>query len=424
MHTMKYCNRCVYPENTQPNIIFDSNGICSGCKAFERRNDVPWDQRKETLDELVTEYKQKAAENGSPYDCIIPVSGGKDSHYQVYLMTEVYDMNPLLVTYNHSFNTRIGLRNLRNLVDKSGCELVRFNTSKETARKLSKYQLYKTGDITWHYHAGIMTFPIQTAVSYDIPLMIWGESGYRYKTGMYNAEDMLEFTEKERQEHDMRGLEPQDILDDPLSQEFGITKTDLAPFEYPPDKKIGDLGLRGIYLDNFFKWDAIPQTKKMIEEWDFATLSKEEHQSNRTFLCFSEIDDAANGTHDYLKYLKYGYGRATDHAAREVRHGRMTREEAIDLVKEYDHNRPPDLDYFLDFLNMTEQEFLDAIEPMRDADAWEQMEDGSWKLKDSVANHREDPGVEEARPDINSDDHWTDIANPITEYADQQFITL
>jgi N-acetyl sugar amidotransferase len=376
------------------------------------------------LKELLEEYKQRADENNSPYDCVIPVSGGKDSHYQVYLMSEVYDMNPLLVTFNHSYNTKIGLRNLRNLVDKSGCDLIRYNTSKPTANKLSKYQLYKTGDITWHYHAGIMTFPIQTAVQYGIPLMIWGESGYRYKMGKYNVEDMVEFTEKERQEHDMRGLEPKDILEDPKSQEFGITETDLAPFEYPSDEAIEETGLRGIYLDNFMPWDAIPQTKEMIEKWDFATLPHGQHQSNRTFLCFSEIEDAANGTHDYLKYLKYGYGRATDHAAREIRHGRMSREEGIDLVEKYDHNRPADLYYMLDFLDLTEQEFVDAIEPMRDRDIWEQDENGEWVLTDSVGNHKDDPGVDDVRVDVTSDDHWSDIENTVTDYGDQDFITL
>jgi N-acetyl sugar amidotransferase len=376
------------------------------------------------LEDLLEEYKEIARENDAPYDCVIPVSGGKDSHYQVYLMTEVYDMNPLLVTFNHSYNTKIGLRNLRNLVDKSGCDLIRYNTSKQTAKKLSKYQLYKTGDITWHYHAGIMTFPIQTAVLYDIPLMIWGESGYRYKVGKYNAEDMVEFTEKERQEHDMRGLEPKDILEDPKSQELGITQSDLAPFEYPSDEAVEEVGLRGIYLDNFMQWDAIPQTKQIIEEWNFATIPQGEHQSNRTFLCFSEIEDAANGTHDYLKYLKYGYGRATDHAAREVRHGRMTREEAIELVEQYDHNRPDDLDYILDFLEMTEQEFFDAIEPMRDQDIWNQTEDGEWVLNDSVGNHKDDSGVDAVRPDATSTHHWTDIENFISDYDDQEFITL
>jgi len=421
---MEYCKRCVYPENTQPNILFDQDGVCSGCRVFERRKNVDWNERNQMLEDLLKEYRQIAKENDAPYDCVIPVSGGKDSHYQVYLMTEVYDMNPLLVTYNHSYNTKIGLRNLRNLVDKSGCELIRYNTSKQTAKKLSKYQLHKTGDITWHYHAGIMTFPIQTAVLYDIPLMIWGESGYRYKAGKYNAEDMVEFTEKERKEHDMRGLEPEDILEDAESRKYGITQTDLAPFEYPSDEAIESVGLRGIYLDNFMKWDAITQTKKMIDEWNFATLPAEEHQSNRTFLCFSEIEDAVNGTHDYLKYLKYGYGRATDHAAREVRHGRMTREEAIELVGKCDHNRPADLDYVLEFLEMTEQEFLNAVEPMRDRSIWNKTEDGEWVLTDSVGNHIDDSGVDTARPNMNSTDHWSDIENSIMSYDNQEFITL
>lgn len=421
---MEYCKRCLYPENTQPYIILDDDGICSGCRVFEGRRDVDWESREQDLRELLAEYQEVARANESPYDCIIPVSGGKDSHYQTYLMTEVFGLRPLLVTYNHSFNTRIGLRNLRNLVDTFGCDIIRYTTNKQTARKLSKYMLYETGDVTWHYHAGIMTFPIQTAVHYDVPLIVWGESGYRYKAGMYNPEDMVEFTQKERQEHDMRGLEPETILKDDRSAKFGITAADLAPFEYPDDLEIEDVGVRGIYLDNYMEWNAHTQTAQMIEEYDFGTRSKGDHQGGRTFLCYSEIDDAANGTHDYLRYLKYGYGRATDHASREIRHGRMDREEGVELVEEYDHARPTDLDFFLDFLDLTEEEFEAAIEPMRDESAWEKNADGEWELMDSVANHVDDPGVEDARPPITSDNHWTDIANPVTDFKDQRFITL
>lgn len=421
---MEYCRRCVYPENAQPNIIFDKDGVCSGCRSFERRENIDWKERKDALEDILQEYREIARENDSPYDCIIPVSGGKDSHYQVYYLTEVHNMNPLLATYNSSYNTKIGLRNLRNLVDKSGCDIVRYNTSKQTAKKLSKYQLYKTGDITWHYHAGIHTFPIQTAVMYDIPLMIWGQSGYREKFGKFNADDLVEFTKKQRTEHDMRGVTPEDILNDPESDNYDIEKSDLAPFEYPSNSEIEDVGLRGIYLDNYIEWNHIEQTKKVIEEWDFGTLPQEQHHSNRTFLCYSTIEDAATGTHDYLKYLKYGYGRATDHASREIRHGRMTRGEAIDLVEKYDHQRPPDLDYFLEFLEMSEQEFLDAIEPMRDTDIWEQTGDGDWELKDRVSNHRDDPGVEDARVEKTSDQSWRDICNPVSDYMNEEFITL
>jgi N-acetyl sugar amidotransferase len=421
---MEYCKRCLYPANTQPHILIDEEGVCSGCRVVERRSEVDWDDRRERLEELLSEYEEKARAKDTPYDCIIPVSGGKDSHYQVYLISEVFDLNPLLVTYNHTFNTRIGLRNLRNLVNKFGCDLIRYTSSRETVRKLTRYMLEKTGDVTWHYHAGIMTFPIQTAVNYDIPLIVWGESGYRYKMGMYNSDDIVEFTQKERQEHDMRGFEPKDILEDPRAQELGITSDHLGPFEYPSDSEIEEVGVRGIYLDNFMRWDAHRQTEKMIEEYDFATLPRGTHQSNRTFLNYSEIDDAANGTHDYLRYLKFGYGRATDHATREIRHGRMTREEGIELVKRYDHRRPNDLNFFLDFLDMTEDEFEAAIEDMRDSQIWEQDDDGKWNRTDSVANHIDDPGVEDVRPPESSDRHWTDLNNPLSEFEDREFITI
>jgi N-acetyl sugar amidotransferase len=414
----------LYPKNTQPNIIFDEEGVCSGCRVVERRKDVNWDEREEILEEILEEYQQKARDNGSSYDCIIPVSGGKDSHYQVHLISEKYDLNPLLVAYNHSFNTKIGLRNLRNIVDNFGCDLIRYSTNRETARKLTQYMLRKTGDVTWHYHAGIMTFPIQTAVKYNIPLIVWGEEAYRYKMGMFNADDMVEFTEKVRQEHDMRGLTPEQILNDPDSQKWGIERSDLGPFRYPSDSEIAEVGVRGIYLDNFMEWDAHRQTQQMIDEYDFGTLKRGRHQSRRTFLNYSEIDDAANGVHDYLRFLKFGYGRATDHAVREIRHGRMTREEGIELVKRYDDKRPPDMDFFLDFLDMTEQEFLDSIEHMRDEKIWEQDEDGNWYRNDTVANHADDPGVDEERLEVTGDEHWTDITNPVSPDPTEDFITL
>ena len=140
------------------------------------------------------------------------MSGGKDSHYQAYLMKVKYGMNPLFVTYNHLYNTKVGLRNLENMFRKFSCDLIRFSSNPDSARKISRYMLQKVGDVTWHYHAGIMTFPIQIAVKYRIPLMIWGEEGFSELTGMFNQDDMVEFTKKKRQEHDMRGFEPEDLL--------------------------------------------------------------------------------------------------------------------------------------------------------------------------------------------------------------------
>jgi N-acetyl sugar amidotransferase len=421
---MEYCKRCVYPANTQPQIILDDEGVCSGCRVFEKRSQVDWDERKDILQDILNEYSEQAREQGASYDCIIPVSGGKDSHYQVHVISEIYDLDPLLVAYNHTFNTKIGLRNLRNLVEKTGCDLVRYTSNPQTVRKLTKYHLHETGDVTWHYHSGIMTFPIQTAVRYNIPLIIWGEEAYRYKMGMFNPDDMVEFTEKVRQEHDMRGYTPDKILDDPYAQDLGIERSDLGPFRYPSDDEIDEVGVRGIYLDNFMPWDSHAQTQEMIEKYDFATYPIGAHQSGRTFLNYSEIDDAANGMHDYLRYLKYGYGRATDHVVREIRHGRLTREEGIRLVEEYDHRPPNDMDFFLDFLDITEEELEAAIEDMRDTDIWVCDEDDEWYRNDSVGEHVDDDGVDAVRPATDNDDHWSDISNPVTDYKDSDFITL
>jgi hypothetical protein len=251
--------------------------------------------------------------------------------------------------------------------------------------------LKKVGDVTWHYHAGIMTFPIQVAVKYKIPLIIWGEHGFAELTGMFNQDDMVEFTKKCRQEHSMRGFEPEDIINDPESD---LTMKDLAPFIYPPDEEIEEVGVRGIYLYNFLPWDARLQTELMVKRYGFETALKRE----RTFNIYSKLDDIhANGLHDYLKFLKFGYGRATDDASTEIRYGRMTREEGINMVLKYDSVRPSDLDIYLKFVGMSEKEFEESIDHLRDPKIWEQDWNGKWHLKDSIANHIYDEGVEEAR---------------------------
>jgi N-acetyl sugar amidotransferase len=391
---MEYCKRCCYPANTKPDIIFDEKGVCSGCRLIESRPTIDWNERGRWLKDLIEEHKAKAREAGKIYDCIIPVSGGKDSHYQAYLMKEVYGMNPLLVTYNHVFNTKLGIRNLTNLVKSFNCDLLRFTTNPESVRKVSRWALKRMGDVTWHYHAGIMTFPIQAAVRYKIPLMVWGEEGFSELVGMYNQDDMVEFTKKKRQEHSMRGFEPEDILHDDLALQEGITARDLAAFFYPSDEEIEAVGLRGIYLSNYVNWNARKQTELMIEKFGFETAQKRD----RTFNLYDKLDDLhANGVHDYLKYLKFGYGRATDDASTEIRHRRMTREEGIAMVTAYDPVRPKDLDVYLRFVGMSEEEFVGMLDPLRDPQIWERGAEGQWQSKDHIGNHLRDPGVDEVR---------------------------
>ena len=387
---MDYCARCVYPANAKPTIILDEMGVCSGCRHHESRHEIDWEERERMLRKLLAEYKARSRDAGHLYDCIVPVSGGKDSHYLVYLVKVVYGLNPLCVTFNHAYNTALGIRNLANLVEQFEVDLIRFTANPGSVRKISRYMVKKVGDLTWHYHAGIMTFPFQVAVSHKIPLIVWPEH-YGEQTGIFTLDDMVEFTKWVRQEHDMRGLEPEDLVNDPAS---GITWSDLAPYQFPTDEEIEGVGIRGIYISNFLYWDEKQHGELMIDNYNFRPLSG---KRDRTFKLYSKTDDHANDVHDYMKYLKFGYGRATDDATFEVRRGRMTREEAIEMVSQYDHVRPRTLDTYLDFLQMTEEEFERAIEPMRDHAIWELARDSRWHPNDSVANHRNDPKVEGAR---------------------------
>jgi N-acetyl sugar amidotransferase len=414
---MEYCKRCVYPANAKPGIVIDEDGVCSGCRSFEAktvfRNEIDWPGRERKLLELLGEYRDRQHRKGNPFDCIIPVSGGKDSHFQVYTVKEKYGLNPLLVSYNHTFNTPLGIRNLTNLIEKLDCNLVRFTTAPGSAKRIAKYMLKKVGDVTWHYHAGIMTFPIRAAVQYDVPLLVWGEEGFSELVGMYNLDDFVEFTKKKRQEHSMRGFEPEDLL---LELDSGLTRYDLAPFFYPTDEDLERVGVRGIYLSNYIPWDGRSQAELVIEKLGFETAQARD----RTFNIYAKTDDIhANGLHDYLKYLKFGYGRATDDASNEVRHGRMSRERAIDMVAQYDHVRPSDMDVFLDSVGMREDDLVVLIESMRDPSIWKKGADGAWRTTDSVVNHRSDPGVEEARVPL-TDDNRPFIRTPEKDGARAQ----
>jgi len=161
---MEYCKRCVYPANARPVIHIDEEGVCSGCRAHEGRREVDWAERERLFRALLAEYQAKQRAKGSPYDCIVPVSGGKDSLFQTWAVKKRFGLNPLCVTYNHGFNTPVGIRNLTNLVEQLDVNLVRYTTPPGTAVRLAKYMLHRCGDVTWHHHAGIMTWPMQAAV--------------------------------------------------------------------------------------------------------------------------------------------------------------------------------------------------------------------------------------------------------------------
>lgn len=370
---MRYCTRCLYPENHPLNLVFDDQGVCSGCRVHEEKDELDWSEREDVLDEIFAQYKNKS---GANYDCIIPVSGARDSFFIVHIVKNVYGMNPLLVTYNKHYNTAVGIRNLAKLRIQFDCDIMMLTVNPDTVKKITRATMRKMGSIYWHCIAGQTVYPVQIAVKFKIPLIVWGAHQGVDQVGMFSHLDEVEMTRKYRKEHDLMGFEAEDLID-----EFdGITDVDVAQFMYPDDKEIERVGVRGIYLSNYIRWDTKAQHEQMIDLYQYETL-----EQTRTFDSYNDVDCFNySDVHDYIKFLKYGYGKITDHASREIRLRRMTREQGKILVKEYSCREPKKLNLFLNWIGMTKNSFFYILDQHRNPKFWSRDENWEWKLNESL----------------------------------------
>lgn len=399
---MKYCKRCLYPENHPLNLILDDEGVCSGCRVHEEKDALNWTEREKELERIVEAYRGRP---GTHFDCIIPVSGNGDSFWVVDRVKNKYGLNPLLVTYNTQFNTKVGIRNLSRLITKLDCDHLNYTVGPETARRVTRISLHTMGDMYWHVLAGSQTFPVQVATKLNIPLIIWGVHGWLDQVGMFSHLDLVEMTKKVRKEHGLRGHDAEDLL----GHDPNVTAKDLQAFTYPSDKQLEESRVRGLYLGNFVRWDAQAQTEEMIKKYGYETSAEE-----RTFNTYETIGCWNNaGVHDWVKYLKYGYGKATDHASRDIRLKRMTREDGAKLARQYDPIRPSGLPLFLDWLGMTESEFMACVDKFRDPRAWKKDAKGEWQLLDSVDRHLGDTGVEKVA--LQATDRRAYVKTPLLE---------
>ncbi len=372
---MRYCKRCVYPE-IAVNLYMNDDGICAACRteeSFQQLSSDFWDSRKKKFEALLDQMIPKTKSN---YDCIIPVSGGKDSYYQTHKIVTEYGLKPLLVTYHGNNYLPEGDYNRDRMRHAFDVDHLVFGPSVEALKKLNRLCFRKMGDMNWHAHCGISTYPIQIAAKFRIPLIIWGEIAWDI-SGMHDPDDFVEFSARSRHEHDLRGYEWYDLMNDPVDN---LKEQDLLWAKYPEDKEILDVGVRGIYIGNFFKWDANQHTKLVQEKHGWKSSDR---PFERTYRRMSNLDDRyENGIHDLLKYIKFGYGRASDHASKDIRSGYMTREQGIEMVRKHDHVVSSDLAYWLNYVGMTEEEFWKTANGFRDPRVW-RNENGQW-VKDNI----------------------------------------
>lgn len=369
---MRYCKRCVYPEVTVL-LDLDEEGICSSCRVaekFDQLTDEFWSQRRKRFEEIIEETLKN---NTSNYDCIVAVSGGKDSYYQTHVVTQ-YGLKPLLVTYNGNNYLPEGDYNRDRMKHVFDADHLVISPSVETLKKINRITFKKMGDMNWHNHCGIMTVPMQMAAKFNIPLVIWGEVVWDI-SGMYEPDDYVEFSARVRHEHALRGFEWSDLLEE------GLTEKDMKWAQYPSDDEILKAGVRGLYIGNFFKWDANAHTKMVKEKYGWKESTK---PFERTYRKMSNLDDRyENGVHDLLKYIKFGYGRASDHASKDIRSGYMTRDEGIEMVRKYDHVVSSDLYHWLEYVGMSEKEFWKIANSFRDPRVWRKDKKGAW-IKDNI----------------------------------------
>ena len=379
---MQYCTRCVYPSVSASPLTFDEKGVCSGCRVAEQKENINWDERLEILQGITNEYR---TENN--YDILIPVSGGKDSYYQAHVATKILGLKPLLVTYHGNNYLPEGEYNLMRMREVFGCDHIIVRPSVDTLIKMNILGFKLQGDMNWQNHCGIFTVPIQVAVRYKVPLMLWGEHGFMDLGGMYSYNDFVEFTAKYRLEHALRGYDWFDFIDEGLDRlnradlKQGLTAKDLKWAQYPSDEEIDKIGVRGIHLANFVDWNANEHVKLVQELYGWR---HSQQPFERTYRNYSNLDDMhENGIHDYLKFIKLGYGRATDHACKDIRSRIMTREHGIEMVRKYDSVKPrKDLERWLEYVGITEEEFDHICDTFRDPRVWS-VENGKW-VKENI----------------------------------------
>ena len=346
---LKYCTRCLMPD-TKPDLYLDEEGVCNACRSYENRSEVDWEKRNNDLQKIIAKYKNKDESN---WDCIVPVSGGKDSTYQVVKMIQL-GLNPLCVTATTCDLSSIGRKNIET-IKHLGVDYVEMSPNPIIRAKLNSIGLKQVGDISWPEHVGIFTIPVRAAVQYNVPLIVWGENSQNEYGGPAAASNDNTLNRRWLEEFGgLLGMRVGDMIgmDD-------IKTKHLIPYTYPTDEELKKVGVTGLFLGHYIPWDGLSNAL-IAQANGFNTFTKIVEGS---MVNYENLDNHQTGIHDYFKFLKFGFGRATDLACTHIRRGRLTRNDGMDIVKNLDGKFPwtclgKPLEEILKPLEITVEEFI------------------------------------------------------------------
>ena len=394
---MLFCKNCLMP-STRPDLEFNPSGVCDACVTAERKfgrglSPIDWDARWSRLQEIVNEQTKQ---RNSDYDVVIGVSGGKDSTFQVHIAKNVLGLKPLCVCLEPTLPTEIGKQNLQTL-NEMGVDIYHVRRNPIVYEKLVLESLRRIGDMEWPNHAAIWALPYQFAVAFDVPLIFWGEGRMEYAGNFFIDErHLMEFDEDFATDYGtLNGLRAEDFVGD----DTGLSSSDLLHYRFPPQEKLqsvgGNRGCLGLFLGYFINWDV----RRIIEKIEPFGWSRRGGRTETTYTDFEGLDCLSMNLHDYIKYCKYGYGRATDDASRDIRHGDINRKQGLRLVERYDGVYPKYIvEKFCDHFNMPRSEFDQICDSFTNPEIFETTNgqfardiDNSLIMKEQVREARRNP---------------------------------
>jgi N-acetyl sugar amidotransferase len=348
MTEIRRCARCVLPE-THETIVFDDEGVCNICRQQEYKEaTIDWNAKKKELDELIERYRGKY-----DYDCLVPFSGGKDSTWTLYYLVKEYGIKPLVVRFDHGFLRPVVQEDTIRTIRKLGVDFHHFTPNWRLIQKFMLQSFLEKGDFCWHCHTGIFAYPMWVAIKYNVPLVIWGEPSSEY-TAYYSYDQPEEVDEKRFNRFVNLGISAQDMA---IRLGGNVDERDLKPFTYPPLKELRKIDYRSVCLGSFVPWDVKSQSRIIQDELGWRG---DEVENVPPGYSYEKIECYLQGVRDYIKYIKRGYTRPSHLASIDIRNGRMTRAKAMDLIKKYEGKRPPSLDLFLEYIGLSEEEFLEV----------------------------------------------------------------
>lgn len=361
--------------STRPRISFDDRGWCNACVWSEEKKNMDWSPRQQKLLDLLDKYRSKN-ENG--FDCVVPVSGGKDGSYVAYMLKHKYNMNPLAITVRPALSLALGDENLNNFIQ-SGYNHIHISPNAKVMQKLNKHGFIEKGFPYYGWLIAIKTAVIQTAMNFNIPLIFYGEDGeVEYGGSTESKNKPLYDIEYMKRVYFEGGYEK--VLNI-VSSDPEVTEGDLAFWRFPTEQQVSEKNLTFTHWSYYEGWDSY---RNYVVAKEYCGLMEKEEGTAGTFTNFAQNDQALYALHAYLMYLKFGFGRATQDAGIEIRRGAMTRDQAINLVSMFDNQFPHDfIDLYLDYYEMSRSEFDAVLDRYANKQLFEKI-DGYWQPKFTV----------------------------------------